>query len=195
MSAGFLSVLSQAQRYVSDRARVGEPVIDATAGNGVDTLFLARLVGSNGKVFAFDVQAAALERTRARLSVAASAGDRIAPAELLLAGHEEMSALIPPEYHGRIAAVMFNLGYLPGAEKKLVTQPDTTLIALVAALLMLRSGGVLTIVIYPGHEGGDAEAEAVEHWAETIPPSIGQCVMYRFPQKIQSPYLIAIVKK
>lgn len=195
MSAGFLSVLSQAQRYVSERARVGEPVIDATTGNGVDTLFLARQVGPSGLVFAFDVQAEALDRTRARLANADPAGECLAPVELLLAGHEDMSTRVPEAYHGRIAAIMFNLGYLPGTDMKLTTKPDTTLIALVSALMLLRGGGVLTIVIYPGHEGGDAEASAVESWAATIPPAIGQTVMYRFPQKNASPYLIAIVKK
>lgn len=195
MSAGFLSVLSQAQRYVTERARAGEPVIDATAGGGVDTLFLARHVGEAGRVFAFDVQEAALARTRARLETAVAGGDRLAAAELVLAGHEEMTARVPTEYHGRIGAVMFNLGYLPGAGRELTTQQDTTLIALVAALLLLRSGGVLTIVVYPGHEGGEAEAAAVEAWAASLPSSIGQCVMYRFPQKTASPYLIAVVKK
>ncbi|WP_027087737.1 tRNA (mnm(5)s(2)U34)-methyltransferase [Cohnella panacarvi] len=195
MSAGFLSVLSQAQRYVTERVQGGEPVIDATTGNGVDTLFLAKLSGPRGAVFAFDVQAAALERTRARLANAASAGERLARVELLLAGHEEMNTLVPSEYHGRIAAIMFNLGYLPGADRRLTTKTDTTLIALVSALMLLRGGGLLTIVVYPGHEGGDAEASAVEQWASTIPPMIAQCVVYRFPQKNASPYLIAIVKK
>ncbi|MBO9598465.1 MAG: class I SAM-dependent methyltransferase [Cohnella sp.] len=195
MSAGFLSVLSQAQRYVTERVQVGEPVVDATTGNGVDTLFLAKQTGSGGLVFAFDVQAEALERTRVRLENAASAGERLARVELLLAGHEEMSTRVPSDYHGRIAAIMFNLGYLPGADQKLTTQPDTTLIALTSALMLLRGGGALTIVVYPGHEGGDAEAAAVEQWASTIPPTIAQCVAYRFPQKKASPYLIAIVKK
>lgn len=195
MSAGFLSVLSQAQRYVTERARAGEPVIDATTGNGVDTLFLAKQAGPGGIVFAFDVQAEALDRTRARLENAAAAGERLAQVELLLAGHEEMGVRVPSEYHGRVAAIMFNLGYLPGADKKLTTQPDTTSVALISALTLLRGGGVLTIVVYPGHEGGGAEAAAVEEWAATIPSTTGQCVMYRFPQKSASPYLIAIVKK
>ncbi len=195
MSSGFLSVLSQAQRYVTERVQIGEPVIDATTGNGVDTLFLAKLTGPSGIVFAFDVQAAALERTRERLENAASAGERTGTVRLLLAGHEEMRSRVPAEYHGRIAAIMFNLGYLPGADQQLTTQSDTTLTALASALTLLRGGGVLTVVVYPGHEGGDAEAAAVEHWASTLSPAIAQCVVYRFPQKHASPYLISIVKK
>lgn len=195
MSAGFLSVLSQAQRFASERARAGDAVVDATAGNGVDTLFLARLVGPGGRVFAFDVQAAALDRTRRRLADAAAAGERLAEAELVLAGHERMAERVPAALHGRVAAVMFNLGYLPGSEEPVITLTETTLAALEAALALLRPGGVLTIVVYPGHAGGDAEAAAVEAWAAAVPQPVGQCVLYRFPQKDASPYLIAIVKK
>ena len=67
---GFLSVLSQAQRWVKERAKPGDAVVDATAGNGSDTLFLARTVGSGGIVYAFDIQAEALENTRRRLDAA-----------------------------------------------------------------------------------------------------------------------------
>lgn len=195
MSAGFLSVLSQAQRFVTERARAGDAVVDATAGGGVDTLFLARLAGPGGRVFAFDVQAAALARTRRRLDEAAAAGERLAEAELVLAGHERMAERIPADLHGRVAAVMFNLGYLPGAEETVITLTETTLAALEAALALLRPGGVLTIVVYPGHAGGDAEAVAVVAWAAAVPRQVGQSVLYRFPQKDASPYLIAIVKK
>ncbi len=195
MSAGFLSVLSQAQRFVSERARAGDAVVDATAGGGVDTLFLARTVGPGGRVFAFDVQEEALMRTKRRLDEAVAAGEPLASAELLLTGHERMAERVPAGLHGRVAAIMFNLGYLPGAEKAIITQTGTTLSALEASLRLLRSGGVLTVVVYPGHDGGDAEASAVEAWAAAVPQSTGQCVMYRFPQKHASPYLIAIVKK
>jgi predicted methyltransferase len=195
MSAGFLSVLSQAQRFVSERTRAGDIAVDATAGGGVDTLFLSRLAGVDGKVFAFDVQDAALDHTRLRLEAAIAAGESLAETTLLLAGHERMAELVPTELHGRIAAVMFNLGYLPGADKALITQPATTLVALEAALLLLRGGGVLSIVVYPGHEGGDTEAATVEAWASGVPPAVGQCVLYRFPQRLNSPYLIALVKR
>jgi hypothetical protein len=62
---------------------------------------------------------------------------------------------------GKIAAVVFNLGYLPGADKSYITKTETTLIAIDAALSVLRNGGRLIIVVYPGHSGGDLEAAAV----------------------------------
>ncbi|WEK55114.1 MAG: class I SAM-dependent methyltransferase [Candidatus Cohnella colombiensis] len=192
---GFLSVLSQAQRYVAEHIRPGDAVIDATAGNGVDTLFLSKATGAKGHVFAFDIQATAIEQTRNRLQTASDTKITLSSVTLLNAGHETMIAAIPPALHGNIAAVMFNLGYLPGAQQTIITQTNTTLLALNAALTLLRSSGILTIVVYPGHEGGDSEAKAVEKWAEAIPTSVAQCVIYRFPQKLTAPYLIAVTKK
>lgn len=193
---GFLSVLTMAQRWVAERAGPGDAVIDATAGGGVDTLFLARTVGARGIVYAFDVQEAALARTKARLAVASAAGrELLASVELLHAGHETMAACIPEAQHGRIRAAMFNLGYLPGADPSVITVPDTTLAALEAALRLLAPGGALTAVLYPGHEGGETEAAAVEKWAATVPAAYAQTVMYRFPQKPAAPYLVALEKR
>jgi predicted methyltransferase len=194
---GFLSVLSQAHRWVAERAGPGDAAVDATAGNGVDTLFLARTVGPRGRVFAFDVQEAALARTRERLEKARpDERQALAPVTLLLAGHERMREHIPAGLRGRIRAVMFNLGYLPGADPAIITRPSTTIAAMQAALGLLQPGGVLTAVLYPGHPGGDAEAEAVERWiAEQVPPSAAQAVLYRFPHRPKAPYLMALEKK
>lgn len=208
---GFLSVLSAAQRWVAERAAPGSVAIDATAGSGVDTLFLARTIGAGGHVYAFDVQEAAIARTRARLEAAGrageapasggrrggSAGGGLAPVTLLLAGHERMAELVAPEHRGAVRAVMFNLGYLPGegGDRRVITRPETTLAAMEAALGLMAPGGVLTAVVYPGHEGGDAEAEAVERWMAALPPTVAQAVQYRYPQKPASPYLLALEKR
>ncbi|TVX98270.1 tRNA (mnm(5)s(2)U34)-methyltransferase [Cohnella terricola] len=191
---GFLSVLSQAQRWVKERAESGDIVVDATAGNGSDTLFLSRAVGPQGLVYAFDVQAEALASTERRLSAEAEPSS-LSPVKLVLAGHETMGDVIPTDKHGRIAAAMFNLGYLPGASSPLITKPETTLAALDTALKLLRSGGILTVVVYPGHEGGLEEADAVTAWAAEVPQNVAQAVLYRFPQKAASPNLIALNKK
>ncbi len=135
----------------------GDLALDATAGNGHDTLFLARQVGPTGRVFAFDLQPAALERTRRRLQEQ-SLLDRVI---LHQAGHERMKELLPEAAHGRLSGVMFNLGYLPGGDKRLVTLPATTLSALAQAISLLRPGGMLSVLAYRGHPGGEEEAAAV----------------------------------
>jgi len=152
--------LGIARALVAGWVRAGDTVVDATVGNGHDTLFLCGLVGPAGRVIGFDVQAAAIEATRQRL---AAAGQR---AEL----HEESHAGLPDYVGPGLAAAMFNLGYLPGANKAVTTRRAETLAALAGALARLRPGGGITVVCYPGHAGGAAEAEAVSAWAAGLPP-------------------------
>ena len=151
-----------AQAAVSRVLKPGDLAIDATAGNGHDTLFLCERVGPQGKVIAFDIQEDALASTRTRLT---ESGVEPARCELIRADHETMA-----DYGkaGTITAITFNLGYLPGGDKTVITRTTTTLAALENALRLLKPGGVLTIVCYPGHEGGGEEAEAVSEWAKGL---------------------------
>lgn len=139
----------------------GDYVIDATVGNGHDTLFLAQQVGSSGKVYGFDIQQAALDETWHRLKGAGLE----TRASLYHAGHEAMAIVLPESLCGKIKAVMFNLGYLPGGDKQRTTAITTTLAALEQAREMLAPGGVVSVLAYTGHPGGREEAEAVKRWA------------------------------
>lgn len=188
---GFLSVLSIAHKWIAERAGRGDIVVDATAGGGVDTLALAELVGANGRVYAFDIQQEAINRTRERLAAAGA----LEQVRLHLIDHSQMAVAVDAGHHGRVSAVMFNLGYLPGGDTEVITKPSTTLEALNAALSLLKPGGIITCVLYPGHTGGDAEALAVEAWAAGLPQVEGQAVLYRQPQRSAAPYLIAIEKR
>ncbi|WP_040950450.1 tRNA (mnm(5)s(2)U34)-methyltransferase [Gorillibacterium massiliense] len=191
---GFPSAISIAQRWVAERLGAGEPAIDATAGNGVDTLFLAKQSGARGTIYAFDIQAVALEQTQERIS-SENAGP-LATVKLIHRSHDGMAEEVPSDHHGRIAAVMFNLGYLPGSDQVVITNPASTLPALQAALGLLRKNGVLTIVLYPGHPGGHEEAEAVEAWAAGLDPLTAETLLYRFLNRAKStPYLLGIIKK
>jgi ubiquinone/menaquinone biosynthesis C-methylase UbiE len=137
--------------------RAGELVIDATAGNGHDTLFLAERVGPAGRVLAFDVQAAAIAAARVRVA-AQGWQDRVTFQQQSHALLEDHAAA------GTVAAVMFNLGYLPGNSHGVITGTDSTLKGLAGAATVLKPGGVLAVVCYPGHAGGEVEAVAVEAW-------------------------------
>lgn len=146
-----------AHQIVSAHLRDGSIAVDATAGNGHDTEFLARCVGPRGRIHAFDIQETALEAARARLA-ASGLGDRV---RWHLAGHEHLALHVP----GPVDAVMFNLGYLPGGDHALVTRPGTTVAACEAALARLAPGGLLSVVMYQGHPGGADEAAGVLEWA------------------------------
>lgn len=192
---GFLSVLSFAHKLVTERLSAGGIAVDGTAGTGADTLFLAEKAGSKGKVYALDIQEQALQLTRERLERAAS--KKLAEVELVLGSHHAMLELLPLSCRGKVSAIMFNLGYLPaeGADKALITSPSSTLPALEAGLELLAPGGIMTIVLYPGHEGGREEAIAVESWCAGVPPLTAHCILYRGLQRDDAPYLIALERK
>ena len=154
----------QAQMLVRDVVQPGETVIDATAGNGHDTCFLAKAVGPEGKVFAFDVQSDALQRTSARL-----ADIGFTNVTLLQRSHAEMKDVLPKVEHGSVAAVMFNLGYLPGGDHAVTTRTESSLDAISTALNLVRTGGTVTVLVYPGHAGGDDEASSVGRLIENLP--------------------------
>ena len=192
---GFASVLSFAHQLVASNVRPGEPVIDATAGRGNDTLFLAKHVGPRGTVYAFDIQQDALDQTDNRLrrnSIDVSSGC----VRLHLCSHHLMNDVIEPRDCGKIGAAMFNLGYLPEGDQRLITTSTTTIVALQATLGLLRSGGVVTIVLYPGHQDGDVEAADVERWATQLDKVLYQSLIYRFLNgATQAPYLISLIKR
>jgi len=158
--------------------------IDATVGNGHDTLFLARLVGPCGRVDGFDLQAAAIERTRMKTS-------ELPQVHLHALGHERIGELVA----GPVDAVMFNLGYLPSGDKSVITLPSSTLPALETAAKLLGGGGILTTVVYPGHEGGAEEAAAVVRWFQNLARDCYRVVHFgplrASPEEHDSPFLLA----
>jgi predicted methyltransferase len=161
-----LSLVRQAHAVLEKIISEGDYAIDATVGNGHDTLFLANCVGGHGKVYGFDIQEAALDETYRRLSTEGLA-QRVS---LYHAGHEAMAMVLPETVSGKVKAVMFNLGYLPGGDKQRTTAIATTLAALEQAREMLAPGGAISVLAYTGHPGGREEAEAVKAWAATLSP-------------------------
>lgn len=147
-----------AHMIVRQSLRAGDWAVDATVGNGNDTRFLADLVGPQGRVFGFDVQSRALEEASAKL-------EGKPHVFLFQSGHEHLRARLPVTAQGRLSAVMFNLGYLPGSDKDVVTRADTTLAALRQSLELLKIGGIITLVLYPGHPGGAEEVSAVRTYS------------------------------
>ncbi len=159
-----ISLTNIAHQHIKEILKPSDVAIDATLGNGHDAVFLMHLVGASGAVFGFDIQEAAIAATQAN-----SAG--IAGLTLIHASHALMAEKIPVQHHGHIKAIMFNLGYLPGGDKSIITQTDTTLCALNAAITLLAADGILTIMAYPGHAGGDLETEQIQLWCERLKPA------------------------
>ena len=141
--------------------------IDATVGNGHDTLFLAQHVGAAGQVVGFDLQPVAIDNTRHRLAVNGLA-ERV---QLYQMNHADMlSVLEPAATKHRYSAAIFNLGYLPGSDQLITTSTHSSLQALQAAFQLLAEGGCLSALLYTGHPGGRAETEAIKSWSQTLEP-------------------------
>ena len=141
----------------------GALAIDATVGTGYDALFLAHRVGPKGKVLGFDVQKAALAGAREILKFVGSL-DRVS---LLHDSHTRLADYLPPG--AAIAGAMFNLGYLPRGNRQIITQPETTVMALRSVLEHLAERGRVTVLVYRGHEGGVPEYQEVRRTLEQLP--------------------------
>ncbi|OQW70044.1 MAG: SAM-dependent methyltransferase [Proteobacteria bacterium ST_bin11] len=159
-----ISLLELAHDIVGSYLEPGAIALDATLGNGHDTVFLARRVGEAGQVFGFDIQAPALVSSFQRL-IQQDLQQRVT---LRLASHADVLLHVPKQYHGRVKAAMFNLGYLPGADKAVITHVGSTLAALEAVSGLLAPRAVITVLAYPGHAGGDLEAQQLAAWAQQL---------------------------
>ena len=158
--------------YMAQVLRPGDLAVDATMGNGHDTERLAELVGPEGRVIAFDIQAQAVESTRARLE-AAGLLDRVT---LVQDSHANMAAHVsePPRL------IAFNLGFLPGGDKQVTTLLDSTLAAVCAAMELLQPGGMLLVCCYPGHAEGQRELDALRDLFAAVPPQAFNILEHRF---------------
>lgn len=187
-----LRVLPFARELLQKAIGEGDVAIDGTAGNGHDTLYLATLVGEKGFVYSFDVQKEAIEATKNRLLE----NDAPQSVTLIHDGHENVKKYLKMEHEGNIAGAIFNLGFLPGSDKTVITKPETTIKAVEEILQQLKKEGIIVLVIYHGHEGGKKEKDAILHFAKNLPQEKYHVLKYEFMnQKNDPPFIIAIEKR
>ncbi|WP_238457804.1 tRNA (mnm(5)s(2)U34)-methyltransferase [Desulforamulus ferrireducens] len=157
----WFTVAKLGHHFLLEILQEGDTALDGTMGNGHDTLMLAQAVGARGKVYAFDIQTQAINKTREKLAAANVLDERV---QLIQDSHHKLSEYIV----GPLQGAIYNLGYLPGSDKEIITRTDTTLAALQQTLELLSKGGRLVIVVYPGHPGGQEEKEAIEDMASRL---------------------------
>ena len=174
--------LEMAHDFLAQVITKDDVVVDATMGNGHDTLFLAKLAK---QVYAFDIQEQALEKTSQRLQEVG-----LTNVELLLQGHETVDQFVT-----EVKAAIFNLGYLPSADKNIITKPQTTIEALEKLCRMLIKGGRIAIMIYYGHEGGDIERDAVMDFVSQLPQQEYTATIYRTLNQINNPPFLVMIEK
>ena len=165
----------------------GDIVIDATMGNGYDTIYLGNLVGENGKVYAFDVQEEAIKSTKKKVE-RDNMTDRV---ELILDGHQNLDKYVKEE----VSCVVFNLGYLPRAKHVVITKPDTTLEAIKKSLKLLKPNGIISIAAYIGHEGGLEEKNYICEYLDNLNQNEFNVLHMQFTNQINNPPQLILIEK
>jgi predicted methyltransferase len=196
-----LHMASRAHILLAEVLGPGELAVDLTTGNGHDACFLFRAVGPEGRVLAFDIQENALQQAAERLAVA---GARVfgpfreppetfaEPGAYLIHGcHARLREFLPQP----VAAVIANLGYLPGGAKEIATARDTTLEALRQALSLMAPGGRMAVVAYVGHPGGQVEALAVAELFSTLPAAQWNVLQLLAANRPRAPFLLVAEKR
>lgn len=168
----------------------GDHVIDATMGNGYDTVFMAEKIGKTGHVYSFDIQKEALLSTKSKLTEQ----DLLDRTSLFLQSHETLGTVVDEAQP--IKAGIFNLGYLPKSDKSVITLPETTRTAMEEILKRLVSRGRMILVVYYGHDGGEKELDMVQDYCQSLPQEKYNVLKYQFiNQKNNPPILYCVEKK
>ncbi|TLS39036.1 class I SAM-dependent methyltransferase [Pseudalkalibacillus caeni] len=185
-------ILPFARFLLDEFLQEGDTAVDATCGNGNDTLYLAKKVGKSGSIFGFDIQEQAIENTGKKLRE----HNENNQVTLVHASHASIKAEIPEVHHGRVKAAIFNLGYLPGGDKEVVTSPASTLKAVEQLLEIMAKVSILILVIYSGHPEGKVEKDKVLKYAMSLDQKNYHVLQYNFiNQKNDPPFIIAIEKR
>ncbi len=178
-----LSILNKVKQIMDNHLKPNDLVIDATMGNGNDTLFLASLV-TKGLVYAFDIQTKAINNTKKLLK-----DNNINNVKLINDNHIKMNNYIK---NNTISLIVFNLGYLPNGNKKITTNYKTTIEALKQSLQLLNSKGIVLIVVYPGHSEGYLESIKLNEYLKSL--NNYKINYYYNTDNKSAPYLIEIKK-
>ena len=180
-----LSILNKVKQIASETLRNKDMVVDVTVGNGNDTLFLAKLV-PNGKIFGFDIQKDAIKKTKELLDQ-----NNITNYHLYNEDHQKIKEILK-DYTKKISLIIFNLGYLPGGNKKITTKYQSTIKAINDSLELLNNKGKILITVYPGHKEGLKESMELKKYLKKL--NNYQVNYYYNTDNKEAPYLIEIKK-
>lgn len=183
----FNNVINIAKELIKSRIMKGNIVVDATVGNGYDTLFLAELVGAGGRVYGFDIQDSAIKKTRFKL-IENHLDERV---YLIKDSHENIDKYI----REKVDLIIFNLGYLPGGNHEIVTKGETTILALEKSLELLKKNGLLLVTTYVGHNEGRTEDKYVREYFSNLNQKKFNVLKFDFINQINNPPILYGVEK
>ena len=208
----FQSHLDLAHTYWSHIIQVGDCVIDATCGNGRDTLKLSQLALSHEKgiVYSFDIQEEAIRSTTIYLNTQFNGDFNLdskganeinhhinqnSPLRKRIILEQRCHSTFPDEISREsVKLIVYNLGYLPGGNKEKTTVLKTTLQSLKQAEELLIPGGAISVTCYPGHEEGEREFEAILDYGKGLPPKEWSCCQHSWINREKAPCLLLFQK-
>lgn len=193
----FKNHLDLAHQYWKTLLKPGDIAIDATCGNGNDSLFISQQIlapdqsDGMGELFLFDIQQTALDNSLKLLSSHLDT-QQLSKIYPCLSCH----SIFPDKIHkATVTLAAYNLGYLPGGDKSLTTRVSSTLLSLQNVLPLIKSGGVVSVTCYPGHAEGHKEENAILEWASALPPYTWNCCHHKWINSVQSPSLLILQKR
>lgn len=187
LSMQTINVVNAAHKLVLDKLKDSYCILDATAGNGNDTLFLAENSPAQAKIYAFDIQQSALNATKTKLQE----GAFLEKVSLILASHDKVAEYIKD----KIDIAMFNLGYLPGGDHMITTSAETTIAALQATVSLLNVNGIIAITAYAGHEAGAIEYNQLVTFLTNLPVKNFTVVCYRMINHSKTAPVLYLIEK
>jgi len=178
----------EAKEWLLPSLHGGALVIDATVGNGHDTLFLYQNTKPRGTLLAFDIQLAALEEAQKKFPTNET---RI---HWLNRSHDSVGQVLSEKMIETVDAAIFNLGYLPGSDHRITTQPSSTLSCLGQILPKIKVGGRISLVTYRGHPGGPEEDMALFEFLSNLAPESYEIIYSSREDKPDSPVFYGLRK-
>ncbi|MDD4343080.1 MAG: class I SAM-dependent methyltransferase [Eubacteriales bacterium] len=174
------------KKMIENLVKNGDTVVDATLGNGHDALFLGKLIGPEGKLLGFDIQNVAVKKSSKRMK-----DEGISNYSFINESHDKID-----QYIDEASAIVFNLGYLPGASREITTRGTTTLEAIKKSVKILKKPGLISIMFYTGHPGGTEEMDMVLSYVKELDKKEFDVLEFKHINGIKTaPFLLIIYKK
>ena len=184
----FQSHLDLAHTYWKNHLTPSAHVIDATCGNGHDSLFIAQCL-NGGSLYCLDIQKTAIESTKNLLEKKLPAGNSCS-IHFFNQSHETFPKEIPP-----CDLIIYNLGYLPGGNKTQTTGTSSTIQSFHNSIQLIKHKGLISITCYPGHAEGALEQEALLSIARSLSPQDYLVCHHTFENRKAAPSLLLVFKK
>lgn len=182
------SALQIIHHILKHHVKIGDICIDATAGRGRDTLFLAELVGETGHVTAFDIQQEAIDSTKLLLAQ----HNMTERTQVILDSHSNMKNYIKPE---TVSCITFNFGWLPAGNHNIFTKKETSISAIQQGLELLKSDGIMTLILYYGKETGFEERDALLEFLPSLDNNLYTVIEMPFVNRQNCPPIPIVIFK